>query len=154
MSYNSVTLVGRLGRDPEIRRTQGGDRIANIRLATSERWKDKQGQKQERTEWHTVVIFNDGLAGVAETYLKKGAQVMVVGQLQTRKWQDNTGADRYSTEVVLRSFSHTLVMLGSSQDNDDGGDRTAPQQQQRKPATKSSQPQRDDYGMIDDDIPF
>lgn len=152
MSFNQVQLIGRLGRDPEIRTTQGGDRIANLRVATSERWKDKSGAKQERVEWHTVVIFNDGLAGVAEKYLSKGSQIMVQGMLQTRKWQDKDGVDRWTTEVVLRSFSHTLVMLGDKQGHDDGGDRTADQPRSR-PA-RSNAPQRNEYGDIDDDIPF
>jgi single-strand DNA-binding protein len=112
-SVNKVILVGNLGADPEIRRTQDGRPIANLRLATSETWRDKNsGERRERTEWHRVVIFSEGLAKVAEQYLKKGARIYVEGQLQTRKWQDQqTGQDRWSTEVVLQGFNAQLVML-------------------------------------------
>jgi single-strand DNA-binding protein len=111
-SVNKVILVGNLGRDPEIRRTQDGRPIANLRVATSESWKDRNsGERKERTEWHSVVIFNENLAKVAEQYLRKGSKVYVEGQLQTRKWQDQQGQDRYSTEVVLQGFSGTLTML-------------------------------------------
>jgi single-strand DNA-binding protein len=111
-SVNKVILVGNLGKDPEIRRTQDGRPIANLRVATSESWRDKQtGERREKTEWHSVVIFNEGLCKIAEQYLKKGSKVYLEGQLQTRKWQDQSGQDRYSTEVVLQNFSHTLQML-------------------------------------------
>jgi len=111
-SVNKVILVGNLGADPEIRRTQDGRPIANLRVATSETWRDKAtGERKERTEWHRVVIFSEGLAKVAEQYLKKGAKVYIEGQLQTRKWQDQQGQDRYSTEVVLQGFSAQLTML-------------------------------------------
>ena len=111
-SVNKVILVGNLGRDPEIRSTQDGTRIANLSLATSESWRDKNsGERKEKTEWHNVVIFNDQLAKVAEQYLKKGMKVYVEGQLQTRKWQDQTGNDRYTTEIVLQKFRGELQML-------------------------------------------
>jgi single-strand DNA-binding protein len=111
-SVNKVILVGNLGADPEIRRTQDGRPIVNLRLATSETWRDKAtGERRERTEWHRVVIFNETLAKVAEQYLKKGSKIYVEGQLQTRKWQDQQGQDRYSTEVVLQGFSSQLTML-------------------------------------------
>src|SRR5215469_13502957 len=111
-SVNRVILIGNLGADPEIRRTQDGRPIVNLRLATSETWRDKAtGERRERTEWHRVVIFNENLAKVAEQYLKKGAKIYVEGQLQTRKWQDQQGQDRYSTEVVLQGFSSQLTML-------------------------------------------
>jgi single-strand DNA-binding protein len=111
-SVNKVILVGNLGRDPEIRHTQDGRKIANLRVATSESWRDKtSGERREKTEWHSVVIFSDGLCNVAERYLKKGSKVYIEGQLQTRKWQDQTGNDRYSTEVVLQGFGGTLTML-------------------------------------------
>lgn len=111
-SVNKVTLVGNLGSDPEVRHTQDGKAIVNLRIATSESWRDKaSGERKERTEWHRVVIFNEGLARVAETYLKKGSKVYLEGQLQTRKWQDQSGADRYSTEVVLQGFNSNLTML-------------------------------------------
>lgn len=111
-SVNKVILVGNLGRDPEIRRTQDGRPIANLRIATSETWKDRNsGERREKTEWHSVVIFNENLAKVAEQYLRKGSKVYVEGQLQTRKWQDQQGQDRYSTEVVLQGFNGQLTML-------------------------------------------
>lgn len=130
-SVNKVILIGNLGADPEIRRTQDGRPIANLRIATSESWRDKNsGERKEKTEWHSVVIFNEGLCKVAEQYLKKGSTVYVEGQLQTRKWQDQSGADRYSTEVVLQGFNGNLTMLGGRGDgggasrggNDFGGD--------------------------------
>jgi single-strand DNA-binding protein len=114
-SLNKVILVGNLGADPEIRRTQDGRPIANLRIATSESWKDKStGERREKTEWHRVVIFNEGLCRVVEQYLRKGAKVYIEGQLQTRKWQDQTGQDRYSTEIVLQNFNGVLTMLDSA----------------------------------------
>ena len=111
-SVNKVILVGNLGRDPEIRSTQDGMRIANLAVATSENWRDKMsGERKERTEWHRVVIFNERLAEVAEKYLKKGSKVYVEGALQTRKWTDNSGQERYTTEVVLQRFRGELTML-------------------------------------------
>ena len=111
-SLNKVMLIGNLGADPEIRSFQNGGRVANLRIATSETWKDRNtGERQERTEWHTVAIFSEGLVNVVENYLKKGSKVYVEGKLQTRKWQDQQGNDRYSTEVVLRGFDGTLTML-------------------------------------------
>jgi single-strand DNA-binding protein len=113
-SVNKVILIGNLGKDPEIRRTQDGRPIANLRVATTETWRDKaSGERREKTEWHSVVIFNEGLCRVAEQYLKKGAKVYIEGQLQTRKWQGQDGQDRYSTEVVLQGFNSTLTMLDS-----------------------------------------
>ena len=121
-SLNKVMLIGNLGRDPEIRRTQAGDPIANLRLASSERWTDKaSGEKRERTEWHNVVIFNEALGRVAEQYLHKGGKVYLEGALQTRKWQDQSGADRYSTEVVLQNFNGQLVLLDSRGDSENAG---------------------------------
>jgi single-strand DNA-binding protein len=112
-ALNKVMLIGNLGRDPEIRQTQDGRPIANISVATSESWKDKTtGETRERTEWHRVVIFNENLAKIAEQYLKKGAKVFLEGSLQTRKWQDRDGQDRYTTEVVLQGFGCQLIMLG------------------------------------------
>jgi single-strand DNA-binding protein len=117
-SVNKVILIGNLGRDPEVRSFQNGGKVCNLRIATSENWKDKNtGERREKTEWHTVAIFNDGLVRIAEQYLKKGSKVYIEGQLQTRKWQDQSGADRYSTEVVLQGFGGTLTML----DGRDGG---------------------------------
>jgi single-strand DNA-binding protein len=111
-SVNKVILVGNVGKDPEIRRTQDGRPIANLSLATSETWRDKNsGERKEKTEWHRVVVFNEGLCKVVEQYVKKGAKLYIEGQLQTRKWQDKDGAEKYSTEVVLQGFNATLTML-------------------------------------------
>ncbi|RWN35820.1 single-stranded DNA-binding protein [Mesorhizobium sp.] len=121
-SVNRVMLIGNLGADPEIRRLNSGDPVVNLRIATSESWRDKNsGERKEKTEWHQVVIFNDNLAKVAEQYLKKGAKVYVEGQLQTRKWQDQQGNDRYTTEIVLQKFRGELQMLDTK--NGGGGDR-------------------------------
>jgi len=111
-SVNKVILVGNLGRDPEVRSFQNGGKVANLRIATSESWKDRNtGERKEKTEWHTVAIFNEGLVRVAESYLRKGSKVYIEGQLQTRKWQDQSGQERYSTEVVLQGFNSVLTML-------------------------------------------
>jgi single-strand DNA-binding protein len=158
-SVNKVILVGNLGADPEIRRTQDGRPVANLRVATSDSWRDKAtGERRERTEWHRVVIFNEGLCRIAEQYLKKGAKVYLEGQLQTRKWQDQQGQDRYSTEVVLQGFNSQLTMLDRAGTGGAGGDAgepgdfgsagpTAPRE--RKPALAGAK--RDD---LDDEIPF
>jgi single-strand DNA-binding protein len=117
-SVNKVILVGNLGRDPEVRTFQNGGKVCNLRIATSETWKDKQsGERRERTEWHSVAIFNENIARIAEQYLKKGSKVYIEGKLETRKWQDQSGQDRYSTEVVLRNFGGELTLL----DGRDGG---------------------------------
>lgn len=121
-SLNKVMLIGNLGADPEIRSFQNGGRVANLRIATSENWKDKNtGERREKTEWHTVAIFSDGLVNVVERYLKKGSKVFVEGKLQTRKWQDQSGNDRYSTEVVIQGLGGTLTMLDGRGDGGGGG---------------------------------
>ena len=121
-SVNKVILVGNLGADPEIRRTQDGRPIANLSIATSESWRDRNtGERREKTEWHRVVVFNEGLCKVIEQYVKKGSKVYLEGQLQTRKWQDNEGKDRWSTEVVLQGFNSNLTMLDGRGDNQGGG---------------------------------
>ena len=121
-SLNKVMLIGNLGADPEIRSFQNGGRVANLRIATSETWKDRNtGERQERTEWHTVAIFSEGLVGVVERFLRKGSKVYIEGQLQTRKWQDQSGNDRYSTEVVIRGLGGTLTMLDGAQGGGGGG---------------------------------
>ncbi len=121
-SVNKVILIGNLGADPEIRRTQDGRPIANLRIATSETWRDKAtGERKEKTEWHRVVIFNEGLCRVAEQYLRKGAKVYIEGQLQTRKWTDQSGVEKYSTEVVLQGFNSTLTMLDGRSGGGGGG---------------------------------
>ena len=121
-SVNKVILVGNLGRDPEVRSFQNGGKVVNLRIATSENWRDKaSGERKERTEWHSVAIFNENLAKIAEQYLRKGSKVYVEGQLETRKWQDQSGADRYSTEVVLRNFGGTLTLLDGREGGAGGG---------------------------------
>ncbi len=118
-SVNKVIIVGNLGRDPEVRSFPNGGKVVNLRIATSESWRDKQsGERKERTEWHSVAIFNEALGKIAEQYLRKGSTVYIEGQLETRKWQDQSGADRYSTEVVLRQFRGELTLLGG---RDSGG---------------------------------
>ena len=122
-SVNKVILIGNLGRDPEIRSTQDGTRVANLSVATSENWRDKNtGERRERTEWHRVVIFNERLVEIVEQYLRKGAKVYIEGQLQTRKWQDQSGADRYSTEVVMNRYRGELTMLDSRRDAEAGAE--------------------------------
>src|SRR3954452_11159571 len=149
-SVNKVILVGNLGRDPEVRHTQDGRTIVNLSVATSENWRDKQtGERKEKTEWHRVVIFNENLGKIAEQYLKKGAKVYVEGQLQTRKYTDKDGAEKYSTEVVIQNFRGELTMLDSR--GDSGGDRM-----ERSPAMAGAGEggrsfQRAD---LDDEIPF
>jgi len=160
-SVNKVILIGNLGADPEVRRTQDGRPIVNLRVATSETWRDKAtGERRERTEWHRVVIFSEGLAKVAEQYLKKGAKVYLEGQLQTRKWQDQQGQDRYSTEVVLQGFNSALTMLdgrggggGGDYAGEEGGadfGASGPNQRARKPAAVGA----GGRGDMDDEIPF
>jgi single-strand DNA-binding protein len=162
-SVNKVILVGNLGADPEIRRTQDGRPIANLRVATSETWRDKAtGERKEKTEWHRVVIFSEGLAKVAEQYLKKGAKVYIEGALQTRKWQDKDGQDRYSTEIVLQGFNSTLTMLdgrgggagGGSDFGGGGGDFGSPgPTASRRPAMAGAGGGGGRNDM-DDEIPF
>jgi single-strand DNA-binding protein len=161
-SVNKVILIGNLGKDPEIRRTQDGRPIANLTVATSETWRDKNtGERKEKTEWHRVVIFNEGLCKVVEQYVKKGAKVYIEGALQTRKWTDQSGVEKYSTEVVLQGFNSTLTMLdgrggggGGSFGSDDGGDfgsggpvSSAP----RRAVAAGGGGRNND---MDDDIPF
>lgn len=124
-SVNKVILIGNLGDDPEVRTFQNGGKVCNLRIATSETWKDKNsGERKERTEWHQVAIFNEGLVRVAEQYLRKGSKVYIEGQLETRKWQDQQGNDRYSTEVALRPYTSTLTMLDGRQQGGDPQDQS------------------------------
>ena len=124
-SVNKVILVGNLGADPEVRSFQNGGKVCNLRIATSESWKDRNtGERQERTEWHTVAIFSEGLVGVAERFLRKGSKVYLEGQLRTRKWQDQSGADRYSTEVVLQGPGAVMTMLDGASGGGGGGQRS------------------------------
>lgn len=123
-SVNKVILVGNLGRDPEVKTFSNGGKVVNLRIATSETWRDKQsGERREKTEWHSVAIFNENLANIAEQYLRKGSTVYIEGQLETRKWQDQSGADRYTTEVVVKAFRGGLTLLGGRRDGEGGGGR-------------------------------
>ena len=145
-SVNKVILVGNLGKDPEVRRMTSGDPVVNLSVATSESWRDKaSGERKEKTEWHRVVIFNKNLAEVAEKYLRKGSKVYVEGQLQTRKWTDKDGAEKYSTEVVLQNFNGTLVMLDGR--NEGGGGS-------RERVGASESPAAFQRDEMDDEIPF
>jgi single-strand DNA-binding protein len=157
---NKVILVGNLGDDPEVRSLNNGGEVVNMRVATSENWKDKEGNRQERTEWHRVVIFNENLGRVAKQYLRKGSKVYLEGQIQTRKWTDQSGQDRYSTEVVLQRFRGELVLLdrrdgGGGEDYGDSSgssnDFGAPQRASQ-PQTRSPVPAFD--SDLDDDVPF
>jgi single-strand DNA-binding protein len=144
-SLNKVMLIGALGADPEIRSFSNGGRVANLRLATSESWKDKNtGERKERTEWHSVAIFSDGLIGVVERYLKKGSKVFVEGQLQTRKWQDQSGNDRYTTEVVIQGMGGSLTMLDSAGGNASGNAKPAQRSADTYNDWKSPEPDFDD----------
>ena len=157
-SVNKVILVGNLGADPEIRQTKDGRPVAQLSIATSENWKDRNtGERRERTEWHRVVIFSEGLCRVAENYLRKGSKVYIEGQLQTRKWQDQSGADRYTTEIVLQGFNSTLTMLDSrSGGGDMGGGGGGGGFGQSSPMDRpgQSQPSRDFSQDLDDEVPF
>jgi single-strand DNA-binding protein len=167
-SVNKVILVGNLGKDPEVRRLGSGDPVVNLSLATSESWKDKAtGERKEKTEWHRVVIFNENLARVAEQFLKKGSKVYVEGQLQTRKWQDQSGQEKYSTEVVLQRFRGELTLLdgrggGASESDGEtgqvsrGGDfgRSSPMEKRPAMAGSGGSGGSGRYNDLDDDIPF
>lgn len=171
-SVNKVILIGNVGADPEIRRTQDGRPIANLRIATSESWRDRNsGERREKTEWHSVVVFNEGLCKVVEQYVKKGAKLYIEGALQTRKWQDQNGNDRYSTEVVLQGFNSTLTMLdgrggdGGSRGGDFGGDSfggssggygggSFDQSPSRGGGSRGGQSPSSFSNDMDDDIPF
>jgi single-strand DNA-binding protein len=143
---NKVIILGRLGKDPEVRNFQNGGKVVNLRIATSERFKDREGNQQERTEWHAVAIFNEKLGEIAERYLKKGSEVYLEGQLETRKWQDASGADKYTTEIVLRQFRGELALIGGRSGNEN--DNPA-----RRPADRNENA-RDQKPDLDDDIPF
>jgi len=153
-SVNKVILVGNLGRDPEIRSMQDGGRVANLSLATSETWRDKtSGERRERTEWHRVVIFNEHLLGVAEKYLHKGSKIYLEGQLQTRKWTDQQGQERYSTEVVLQRFRGELTMLDSRGGGREEGESAGYGDEQGGGGVSAGAPPSSG-GALDDDIPF
>ena len=155
---NKVILVGNLGADPEARSLNSGGEVVNMRVATSEQWKDRDGNRQERTEWHNVVIFNENLGRVAKSYLRKGSKVYLEGQIQTRKWTDQSGNDRYTTEVVLQKFRGELVLLDSRESS--GGGRGAFNEEFDEfgggaPAKPQSRPQPATFDTdLDDDVPF
>lgn len=153
-SVNKVILVGNLGRDPEIRQMPSGGSIANLSIATSESWRDRNtGERKERTEWHRVVIFSEGLVKIAEQYLRKGAKVYVEGQLETRKWTDQSGQEKYSTEVVLRNFNSTLTMLDGREGGGGGGGRSVEESGYGAPRQMEG-PRQDFSQDMDDEIPF
>ena len=158
-SVNKVILVGNLGADPEIRSLNSGDRVANLRVATSETWRDRStGERKEKTEWHRVVIFNDNLVKVAENYLRKGSKVYIEGSLQTRKWSDQSGQEKFSTEVVLQKFRGELTMLDGRGDEGGGGGRDSGGDYgggfQSGGRSQPSGPREDFSADLDDEIPF
>lgn len=158
-SVNKVILVGNLGADPEVRNLPSGGKVVNLSIATSENWKDKNtGERREKTEWHRVVIFSEGLARVAESYLKKGSKVYIEGQLQTRKWQDQSGADKYSTEIVLQGFNSNMTLLDGRGDSGGGGDDGGGFRGTGGGGGGARRPQANapafEPGGMDDDIPF
>ncbi len=153
---NKVIILGRLGRDPEVRNFQNGGKVVNLRIATSERYKDRDGNQQERTEWHSVAIFNDRLGDVAEKYLRKGSEVYVEGQLETRKWQDQSGQDRYTTEIVLRQYRGELQLIGgrgAGGGMDDPGEPAGDRAPAARPVQRAGgwDAKKSD---LDDEIPF
>ena len=151
---NKVILVGNLGDDPEVRSLNNGGEVVNMRVATSESWKDREGQRQERTEWHRVVIFNENLGKVAKSYLRKGSKVYLEGQIQTRKWTDQSGQDRYSTEVVLQRFRGELVLLDSRGSGGGGGDFGGGDEYGGPAPRPQSRPAPAFDSELDDDVPF
>jgi len=157
---NKAIILGRLGKDPEVRNFQNGGKVVSLRIATSERYKDREGQQQERTEWHAVSIFNEKLGEIAEKYLKKGSEVYIEGQIETRKWQDKDGQDRYSTEIVLRQFRGELSLVGG-RSGGGGGDGEYSERSERPAAAAKSGGGWDSGARkpakgadLDDDIPF
>lgn len=152
-SVNKVILVGNVGADPEIRRMQDGRPIANLRIATSETWRDRNsGERKEKTEWHSVVVMSENIAKVVEHYVKKGAKLYIEGALQTRKWQDRDGQDRYSTEIVLSGFNSTLTMLDGRSEGRQSRDDDRDSYGNKQPAPQGARP--NNGNMFDDDIPF
>tara|TARA_B100000965_G_scaffold347778_1_gene320031 strand:- start:461 stop:943 length:483 start_codon:yes stop_codon:yes gene_type:complete len=157
-SVNKVMLLGNLGQDPVVRTSQDGNKIVQLSIATSDRWKDRNsGEQREKTEWHRVVIFNENLSNIAEQYLKKGSTVFIEGQLQTRKWQDQNGIDKYTTEVVLGRFRGELAMIGSRNDSAniaDTQDHISEHNASNEITQKDSNPPMGGAGDLDDEIPF
>ena len=157
-SVNKVILLGNLGQDPVVRTSQDGNKIVQLSIATSDRWKDRNsGEQREKTEWHRVVIFNENLSNIAEQYLKKGSTVFVEGQLQTRKWQDQNGIDKYTTEIVLGRFRGELAMIGSRNDSAniaDTQDHISEDSNSNEITQKDTNPPMGGAGDLDDEIPF
>tara|TARA_A100001015_G_scaffold220559_1_gene248197 strand:- start:255 stop:737 length:483 start_codon:yes stop_codon:yes gene_type:complete len=157
-SVNKVILLGNLGQDPVVRTSQDGNKIVQLSIATSERWKDRNsGEQREKTEWHRVVIFNENLSNIAEQYLKKGSTIFVEGQLQTRKWQDQNGIDKYTTEIVLGKFRGELAMIGNRNDNvgiADAQENISNNHNISEPSQKDTNPPIGGAGDLDDEIPF
>ena len=157
-SVNKVILLGNLGQDPVVRTSQDGNKIVQLSIATSERWKDRNsGEQREKTEWHRVVIFNENLSNIAEQYLKKGSTIFVEGQLQTRKWQDQNGIDKYTTEIVLGRFRGELAMIGNRNDNagiSDGQENISNNNNMSETSQKDTNPPIGGAGDLDDEIPF
>ncbi|WP_374649074.1 single-stranded DNA-binding protein [Rhizorhabdus sp.] len=152
-SVNKVIIIGHLGRDPESKSFANGGKVVNLRVATSEKWKDRNsGEQRERTEWHSVAIFNDGLANAAERYLRKGSRVYLEGQLQTRKWQDQQGNDRYTTEVILQGYNAKMVLLDRAEGGGDRGGRAGDAGYGERPGDFGTE--RDFMPDLDDDVPF
>ena len=157
-SVNKVILLGNLGQDPVVRTSQDGNKIVQLSIATSERWKDRNsGEQREKTEWHRVVIFNENLSNIAEQYLKKGSTIFVEGQLQTRKWQDQNGIDKYTTEIVLGRFRGELAMIGNRNENVgivDGQENISNNNNMSETSQKDTNPPIGGAGDLDDEIPF
>jgi single-strand DNA-binding protein len=158
---NKVIILGRLGKDPEVRNFQNGGRVVNLRIATSERYKDREGNPQERTEWHSVAIFNEKLGEIAERYLRKGSEVYIEGQLETRKWQDQSGQDRYTTEIVLRPYRGELALVGGRGGGEGGEERAYAGGERAAPPAGGARAGGGRAGWdagrkadLDDDIPF
>jgi single-strand DNA-binding protein len=156
--FNKAIICGRLGRDPEVRTLQSGSRIANFSLATSEQWRDKSsGERKEKTEWHNISVWNDGLIGIIEKYVRKGDMVLVEGGLETRKWTDNSGAERYSTEIVLRPYNGELTLLGGGRGSGNGydsGEHRRPSSPAPARDSAAAAPPRGGNDDLDDEIPF
>ena len=151
-SVNKVTILGRLGADPEVRSLNNGDKVVNLRIATSESWRDKNsGERKEKTEWHSVVIFNEGLAKIAEQYLRKGSQVYIEGKLQTRSWEDQSGQKKYTTEIVLQRYQGELTMIGSKPEGDSQSGQSDRSQDYSSAKDGGKQSFSND---MDDEIPF
>lgn len=152
---NRATLIGHLGKDPEVRRTQDGRPVCNLSIATSESWRDKQtGERREKTEWHRIVIFNEGLCEIAEKYLKKGAKVLIEGQIETRKWTDKDGVDRFVTEIVLRAFGSLIKMLDRARDGERAGAGVPSEQLSDSGSSARNSAMAGDARDMDDEIPF